>query len=126
MMTQIQRDRPSGKFRLLRRVDSAIGVLLCAVAAAGACAIAAGHSWETVVPLVFSSVLLVIALVFGVRAGVLGTIVAALVFAAFLFSPLGSIRVADTAARANLGWMLLIGVAFSFLFAPPRSGFRDR
>lgn len=126
MRTEIQHERPREKVRLLRKVDSAIGVLLCGVAAAGACAIAAGHPWETVVPLVFSAVLLVVALVFGVRAGVLGTVLAAIVFAAFLFSPLGSIRVADTAARANLGWMLLIGVAFSFLFAPPRSGFRGR
>lgn len=126
MSPKMQREKRSEQFRLLGRVDSTVGVLVSGVAAGGACAIAAGHSWQTVVPLVFSVVLLVIALVFGVRAGVIGTVLAAMVFAAFLFSPLGSIRVSNVAARANLGWMLLIGMAFSFLFAPPRSGFRDR
>jgi len=46
------------------------------------------------------------------------------VFAAFLFAPTGSVSVANESARANLGWMLLIGIGFSFLFAPPGSGFR--
>lgn len=126
MSPKMQREKRSDQFRLLGRVDSSLGVLVSGVAAGGACAIAAGHAWQTIVPLVFSVVLLVIALVFGVRAGVIGTVLAAMVFAAFLFSPLGSIRVSNEAARANLGWMLLIGMAFSFLFAPPRSGFRDR
>ncbi len=125
MIAKMQRGKRGEKFRLLPRVDSTIGVVVSGLTAAGACAIAAGHSWQTVVPLVFSVVLLAIALIFGVRAGVMGTVLAALVFAAFLFSPLGSVRVSNVAARANLGWMLLIGMAFSFLFAPPRSGFRD-
>jgi hypothetical protein len=32
--------------------------------------------------------------------------------------------VADESARGNLGWMMLIGIGFSFLFAPPSSGIR--
>jgi hypothetical protein len=62
---------------------------------------------------------------FGVRAGLLGTVLAALVFADYLFSPVG-IQVANESARANLGWMLLIGIGFSFLFAPPTSTCRRR
>ncbi len=53
--------------------------------------------------------------------GVIGTLAAALIFASFLFSPMGNIHVADEAARGNLGWMMLIGIGFSFLFAPPTS-----
>ena len=68
-------------------------------------------------------VLLVIAGIFGARAGVLGTVLAALVFAAFLFGPTGNLSVASDSARSNLGWMLLIGLVFSFLFAPPSGGF---
>lgn len=75
-------------------------------------------------PLAFSVFLLAIAVVFGMRAGVIGSVLAAVVFAAFLFSPIGSVRVSSETARSNLGWMLLIGVAFSFLFAPPTSSFR--
>jgi hypothetical protein len=37
---------------------------------------------------------------------------------------MGNIQVADESARGNLGWMMLIGIGFSFLFAPPTSGIR--
>jgi K+-sensing histidine kinase KdpD len=105
-------------------MDAAIGGALGAIAAVIACAVAGGHSWKNMVPLVFTAVLLFIAAVFGARAGILGTVLAALVFASFLFAPTGSVSVASESARDNLGWMLLIGIAFSFLFAPPTSGLR--
>lgn len=82
----------------------------------------AGRPWGATIPLIFIAILLVIAEIFGMRAGILGTIIAALIFAAFLFTPLGSLRVSSDTARANLGWMLLGGLAFSLLFAPPTSG----
>ena len=105
-------------------VDAAIGAVLCGLAAIAASAFSAGHSWQNLVPLVFILVLLLVAGIFGARAGILGTILAALIFASFLFRPIGSLSVANAAARSNLGWMLLIGIAFSFLFAPPTAGFR--
>jgi len=105
-------------------MDAAIGGLLCALAAIGFSAAADGHTWKNVAPLIFTVVLLVTAAVFGARAGILGTVLAALVFAGFLFGPVGSIQVANDSARANLGWMLLIGIGFSFLFAPPTSNIR--
>ena len=105
-------------------MDAAIGGALGGIAEIVACALAGGHSWKDMVPLIFTTVLLIIAAVFGSRAGILGTVLATLVFAAFLFAPAGSISVASESARDNLGWMLLIGIAFSFLFAPPTSGLR--
>jgi len=105
-------------------MDAAIGGLVCALAAVGFSAAAEGHAWKNLVPLIFTSVLLVAAAVFGARAGILGTVLAALIFAGFLFGPVGSIQVANDSARANLGWMLLIGIGFSFLFAPPGSTIR--
>lgn len=110
----------------LRGTDSLVGGLICGIAALGVCGFAAGHAWETTVPLIFSSLLLTVAFFFGASAGILGTLLATVVFAAVLFSPVGSVRVNSMAARSNLGWMLLIGVAFSLLFAPPTSGFRRR
>ncbi|HLW54765.1 MAG TPA: DUF4118 domain-containing protein [Candidatus Angelobacter sp.] len=98
-----------------------VGGLGCALAALAVSAVAAGHGWEVWIPLFFSVVLLVNALFFGTRAGLMGSVLAALVFAIFLFSPIGKIDVADQTARTNLGWMTLTGIAFSFLFAPPRS-----
>jgi K+-sensing histidine kinase KdpD len=114
----------AGKLCSAPLVDAAIGATVCGLAAIGASAVAAGHSWQNLVPLVFVLVLLVIAGIFGSRAGILGTVVAALIFAAFLFTPTRSVSIASESARSNLGWMLLIGIAFSFLFAPPTSGFR--
>lgn len=105
-------------------VDAAIGAVICGLAAIGTTAVSAGHSWQNLVPLVFIVVLLLVGGIFGTRAGIIGTILAALIFASFLFSPIGRLSVANDSARSNLGWMLFIGIAFSFLFAPPTSGFR--
>lgn len=105
-------------------IDAAIGGIICSLAAIGAIAAAEGHSWKNLVPLVFTVVLLLIAGFFGSKAGILGTVLAALVFAIFLFGPVGNVSVANESARSNLGWMLLIGIGFSFLFAPPSSGLR--
>lgn len=107
-----------------RAAESWIGGLTSGLAALGVTAVATGHSWQVWVPLMFSAVLFLVALVFGVRAGLLGTVLAALVFAVFLFSPIGRINVANQQARTNLGWMMLTGIAFSFLFAPSGSRFR--
>jgi K+-sensing histidine kinase KdpD len=112
------------KLRTLEIVDAAIGGALCGIAAIAASAVASGHTWKTAVPLIFTAILLLNARLFGTRAGLLGTVLSALVFAGFLFGPTGSIQVANDSARSNLGWMLLIGIGFSFLFAPPTSGFR--
>ena len=101
---------------------TAIGGLLCALAAACFGAIASGHPWAANVPLLFCPVLIIAAEVFGSRAGTLGTLLSALVFASLLFQ--GS-SAANGAYRANLAWMLLIGISFSFLFAPPSVKFRE-
>jgi K+-sensing histidine kinase KdpD len=112
------------KLRTTQYMDVALGVILCSVAALVTAAVSAGRPWSIFVPLFFTVVLLVIAGFFGSHAGIVGTVIAALIFAGFLYGPLKSIHVANDSARANLGWMLLIGIAFSFLFAPPTSGLR--
>jgi K+-sensing histidine kinase KdpD len=114
----------AGKFWAIPLMDAAIGGLVCALAALALSAAANGHTWKNMAPLIFTVVLLVIAGLFGSRAGIIGTVVAAMIFASFLFSPLGNMQVVDQSARSNLGWMMLIGIGFSFLFAPPSSGMR--
>jgi K+-sensing histidine kinase KdpD len=114
----------AGKLWTIPLIDAAIGGLVCALAAVGFSAAANGHVWKNMVPLIFTAVLLLTAAMLGSRAGILGTVLAALIFASFLFGPSGSIQVANESARANLGWMMLIGIGFSFLFAPPSSGIR--
>jgi K+-sensing histidine kinase KdpD len=100
------------------------GGFICFIAALATGSFASSHSWRAEVPLVFTIVLLLVALAFGAWAGVVGTVLSALVFATHLFSPLGQLRVANDAARSNLGWMLMIGIAFSFLFAPQKTSSR--
>jgi K+-sensing histidine kinase KdpD len=111
---------------LLALVDSLVGASICGFIAALTIAFARGHSWEVMVPLLFTGVLVLVSLIFGVRAGIMGTLLAAVIFALFLFHPKGSGQVADDAARANLAWMLLMGVALSFFFAPGSASFRRR
>src|SRR5262245_30839355 len=95
----------TSKLCTLPFADAAIGCALCAIAGVVASIVASGQSWKTLVPLVFTLVLLLNARLFGTRAGLVGTVLAALVFASWLFSPVGSIQVASDSARANLGWM---------------------
>jgi hypothetical protein len=104
-------------------VDALVGALLAAIASAGISMIALGHRWEASVPLAFIAILLVISGFFGARAGILGTLIAAFIFATFLFHYPGGPQAGSDAARANLAWMLLLGISLSFLFAPP-SGYR--
>lgn len=67
------------------------------------------------------AVLLVLAVRYGMAVGVVGSIISAVIFAHVLYSPLGSWHVTDHMARQNLAWMILGGVALSFLFAPSDS-----
>jgi K+-sensing histidine kinase KdpD len=113
-------------YTFLTRGASFLGAAFGVLAAGGVSLVAAGHPWQVWVPLFFSVVLLVIALSFGTRAGVWATLLAALIFAVFLLSPVGSLRVAESTARANLGWMLLAGLAFSLLLAPPTNALHKR
>ncbi|MGE5322309.1 MAG: hypothetical protein ACM3SW_05585 [Actinomycetota bacterium] len=101
-----------------------VGALLCGVGAGGATVLAGSYHWRVFVPLAFTFVLLLISLIFGARAGIVGTVLAAAIFAAFLFQPVGNLTVGDTSARSNIAWMLLIGVSFAFFFSPPTSGLR--
>ena len=114
-----QNSAPEQRERRLRQiVESLIGAVLCGIAASGMTVVAIGRSWEASVPLIFVAILLGISAIFGARAGILGSILAGAIFAAFLFQPSGSIHVNSDAARTNLAWMLMLGISFSFLFAP--------
>jgi K+-sensing histidine kinase KdpD len=114
----------AGKLWTIALMDAAIGGLVCALAALALSAAANGHAWKNLAPLIFTVVLLMTAALCGARAGIIGTLIAAMIFASFLFNPTWNIQVADESARGNLGWMMLIGIGFSFLFAPPTSGIR--
>lgn len=98
---------------------SVLGLLLCAAAALIAALLSVNRPWHGVVPIAFVVAIVLLAGRYGLMVGILGSVIAALVFAYFLFHPLASFRVSDPLERSRLAWMLLGGVVISFLLLPP-------
>jgi hypothetical protein len=69
-------------------------------------------------PIAFIFVLVVLSRQFGVGVSLAGSLSAAIIFALFLFPPLGSAHVENSSARLSLGWMVLGAVAVSYLLYP--------
>ncbi len=103
------------------RLLAAIG--LCSAMSAALCFTLRHSAIENAVPLLLIPIVVWVALRFGVLAGVLGTVVSALIFAMYLFPPLHHAAVSDPHQKNSLGWLLLGGIALSGLFGAPR---RDR
>jgi K+-sensing histidine kinase KdpD len=101
-----------------------IGVLLSASAALVSSLIFATRSWRVFVPLCFVVVLVVLAARYGVAVSVIGSALTAMIFAHFLFSPVGSFQVESDSAKMNLAWMVLASIAVSYLLFPPQIGNR--
>jgi len=108
------------KAKVLSSAGILTGLLLC-LAAASVVSVTFLHSnLRLFVPLGFAVVLIALGARFGGLVSVLGSILAAMVFAYRLFPPLGSLKVQEATARENLGWMILASVACSYLLFPPR------
>jgi K+-sensing histidine kinase KdpD len=97
------------------------GLFLSLAAAFILAGLFAHSNFRLLVPFGFVFVLIVLAARFGLIVSVLGSLLAAIVFAHRLYPPLGSIHVAQAAARESLGWMILAAVALSYLLFPPRA-----
>ena len=98
-----------------------VGVLLCAAVAVLVAAFTAPHPWRVFVPLGFVAIIVLLSVRYGILVSIFGSLIAAVVFAYFLFPPLGSVRVSASTDRSNLGWMLLGGIVISYLLSPPQS-----
>lgn len=103
---------------------TAVGVVICAWTAALLCLLFHGHRAGTLVPVAFIAIVTLVAIRFGLFAGFLGATVSALIFAMFLYQPLGSVSVESQGARMNLAWLIIGGLACSYLLAPS-AGHRD-
>src|SRR6185437_556164 len=106
--------------RMLALLDTAIGTLLCASVALVLALVFNQTRLEFALPLICLAVVLAVAARFGVATGVLCSIVSAVLFAYFVYSPEGSFQKASQAARANDSWLLLGGISLSLLFTPRR------
>ena len=107
------------KARLSGRWGTVVGVLLCAALSGLTAVLFASRASRGLVPLAFVAVIVALALRYGTAVGVFGSVAAALIFSLFLFEPLHKLQVQSAAARANIGWMLLAGIALSYMQAVP-------
>lgn len=102
-------------------VDAIIGVLICAWSACLLAIIYSGEHPPAMLPLGFIALVLCVARAFGMTAGMIGCIAAALILAMFAYQPIGSFVVADRGARANIAWMILGGLCLARLFCRPNA-----
>ena len=100
--------------------DVLLGTVWCAAAATFSCILLIDSPFKPETPLLFLPVLLAVSSRFGAAAGSIGTGMAALIFAEFLFEPIHKLAVNSPVARSDLGWMILGGLAISTLFGKPR------
>src|SRR3954464_7018455 len=94
---------------------SLIGVVICAWSAALMCFFFQSHHTKYLLPLGFIFIVLLVAMRCGVSAGIIGSVVAAIIFAVFLSQLWESVMISTPAARGNIGWMLLGGLVLSYL-----------
>lgn len=97
----------------LRGLNPMLGLVVCTAVAVSLSLFLRDTSLRGFIPYGFLSVVVVAAMLWGRLAGVLGTAAAALAFSFFLYNPVGSWIVNDDLARANLGWMVLVGMMLS-------------
>jgi K+-sensing histidine kinase KdpD len=91
--------------------------LVCGIAAALLSWFFKSSASRALVPLVCLVFIVIVAVRYGARSGIIGSILATVVFCFALFHPLGSLRVVDQAERANVVWMLLGGISLSYLLS---------
>lgn len=108
---------------LKKSIVSAIGVLICAWSAALLAFIFHEFpSRATMVPIAFLFVVVLVSIRFGITSGVIGSAIAALIFATFLYAPLGSPQIDSKPARSNIAWLVLGGLSISYLLGSTSSG----
>lgn len=110
------------KPRLRSLLKTALGAVVCAWSAALVCILLHGREVGAAIPLAFLAIVILIAVRFGTAAGAFGSILSALIFAFFLYRPVGTLSVYDTGARMSLAWLVLGGLACSYLIAPAGPG----
>jgi K+-sensing histidine kinase KdpD len=113
--------------KIWRRIlGPVLGMAISAVLSVLATVVFRERPSRVLVPAGFLIAIILVARLWGRVAGVLGTATAALVFAFLLFNPVGSWIVNDDAARTNLGWMLLGGMALSYFLGKQKQAERLR
>ena len=95
-------------------IDTAIGVAMCGIAAAALSLLMENVPGKPLLPLLFIIVLVAAALRYGMLSAILGSVMATMIFAYFLFVPVGSFAVKKGEARNNLAWMVVVGIPAAY------------
>ena len=101
--------------RRVRRINSAIGVVLCGSVACLLAFLFWDSRFQILAPILFTLVVVAVAMYFGRTAGILGTLLGAALFAMWLYPPFGALRVSSQEARGSLNALLLGGLVLSYL-----------
>lgn len=101
------------------RFKAALGTVLCVALATAVSLMEQSKPGKSALPIWFLAVIMAIVFRFGSLAGIWGTILSGIVFAAYLFEPIGSLAVHNAEQKDNLMWMVLIGLAISIFVHPP-------
>lgn len=113
--------------RMVLQVSKPIaGLLLCAGAALLVAIFSTPQPWRVFVPIAFVLIIMLLAARYGLFVSVFGSMVAAGIFAYFMYDPLGSFRVASQAERSNLAWMMLGSISLSYLLLPANARKKNR
>lgn len=110
------------KTKLFGTLQSCLGIVVSAMCALAFARLFVRTPWKLAAPFLFAAVLVLLAGRFGAAISVVGSVLAAIIFALHLFAPLHSLRVENDAERATLAWMILLSVSASYLLFPSRSG----
>lgn len=109
----------STRFLMLRNpavLKAGLGFLICSVASAVIVLLLRNSEAPESVPILFLLVVGMVAWFLGSWAAGLGLLGSSLVFALFLFPPIGSLSVRAESARTNLLIMLLFGIAVAYFY----------
>ncbi len=105
--------------RLSPSLQNAAVLVVCAASAVVAGLLFGSRSSRFVIPIVFIALLVLGAMRYGALVGVVGSVLAGGIFAYLLYPPLHSLQVQDSGDRSQLAWVVLAGVALSYLLAGP-------
>lgn len=91
--------------------------VVCGIAAALLSWFFKSSTSRALIPLVCLIFIVLVAIRYGARSGIIGSVLATIVFCFALFPPVGALRVEDQTERANVVWMLLGGISLSYLLS---------
>jgi K+-sensing histidine kinase KdpD len=105
--------------RMPPKLKPLLGTVLCGALAVAISLMGQGKPGKSTLPIWFLAAVMLIIFRFGSLAGVLGTIASGIIFAVYLFEPLGQLAVHNEVQKNNLIWMVLVGLALSIFGCPP-------